>query len=61
MYKLKSFAIAGGRSGFLTWQGVPANGRLLGSVTPGRGPLRPPPPPDIPVTKLRVEAPDASR
>jgi anhydro-N-acetylmuramic acid kinase len=47
--------------GFLTWQGVPANGRLLGSVTPGRGPLRPPPPPDIPVTKLRVEAPNASR
>ena len=47
--------------GFLTWQGVPANGRLLGSVTPGRGPLRPPPPPEIPVTKLRVEAPDASR
>jgi anhydro-N-acetylmuramic acid kinase len=46
--------------GFLTWQGVPANGRLLGSVTPGRGPLRPPPPPEIPVTKLRVEAPDAS-
>jgi anhydro-N-acetylmuramic acid kinase len=47
--------------GFLTWHGVPANGRLLGSVTPGRGPLRPPPPPEIPVTKLRVEAPDASR
>jgi anhydro-N-acetylmuramic acid kinase len=47
--------------GFLTWQGVPANGRLLGSVTPGRGPLRPPPPPDRPVTRLRVlEAPDAS-
>lgn len=47
--------------GFLTWQGVPANGRLLGSVTPGREALRPPPPPDVPVTKLRVEAPDASR
>jgi anhydro-N-acetylmuramic acid kinase len=47
--------------GFLTWQGVPANGRLLGCVTPGRGPLRPPAPPDIPVTKLRAEAPDASR
>ncbi|MFC0432944.1 anhydro-N-acetylmuramic acid kinase [Kutzneria buriramensis] len=47
--------------GFLTWQGVPANGRLLGSLTPGRGPLRPPPPPEFPVTKLRVEASDASR
>ncbi|MFC0543721.1 anhydro-N-acetylmuramic acid kinase [Kutzneria chonburiensis] len=47
--------------GFLTWHGVPANGRLLGSVTPGREPLRPPLPPEVPVSKLRVvEVPDAS-
>ena len=40
--------------GFLTWQGIPANGRLLGSITPGRRPVRPPLPPQSPVTRLRV-------
>ncbi|MBB5955509.1 anhydro-N-acetylmuramic acid kinase [Saccharothrix tamanrassetensis] len=49
--------------GFLTWHGLPANvpaatgasgPRLLGSITPGRGPLRLPDPADTPVTGLRV-------
>lgn len=47
--------------GFLTWQGIPANPptgaagpRLLGSITPGRDPLRMPAPAATSVTKLRV-------
>jgi anhydro-N-acetylmuramic acid kinase len=49
--------------GFLTWQGIPANtpsatgasgARLLGSITPGLLPLRPPEPFDRPVTGLRI-------
>ncbi|MEU4803491.1 anhydro-N-acetylmuramic acid kinase [Actinosynnema sp. NPDC023587] len=49
--------------GFLTWHGLPANvpaatgaagPRLLGSITPGRTPLRLPDPADVPVTGLRV-------
>jgi anhydro-N-acetylmuramic acid kinase len=52
--------------GFLTWCGVPANcpgtgakgARLLGSITPGAGPLRPPDPPEAGrVTRLRVRTP----
>jgi anhydro-N-acetylmuramic acid kinase len=49
--------------GFLTWHGIASNSphatgaagrRLLGSVTPGAGPLRLPDPVDRPVTRLRV-------
>ncbi len=49
--------------GFLTWHGLPANvpaatgasgPRLLGTVTPGREPLRLPAPADVPVTGLRI-------
>lgn len=49
--------------GFLTWAGVPANRptatgargpRLLGSITPGRTPLRLPEPATTEVTRLRV-------
>jgi anhydro-N-acetylmuramic acid kinase len=52
--------------GFLTWCGAPANcpsatgaigSRLLGSVTPGSGPLRLPEPVTTAVTRLRVPAP----
>jgi anhydro-N-acetylmuramic acid kinase len=49
--------------GFLTWQGVPANPptgaegpRLLGSITPGDGPLRMPAPAAAGVTGMRVIA-----
>ena len=50
--------------GFLTWHGIPSNSphatgaagrRLLGAITPGRGPLRPPEPVTRPVTRLRVQ------
>lgn len=47
--------------GFLTWSGAPATGltgargpRLLGSITPGSGPLRPPDPVTTEITRLRV-------
>ncbi|TDV39787.1 anhydro-N-acetylmuramic acid kinase [Actinophytocola oryzae] len=40
--------------GFLTWAGVPATTRLLGSVTPGAGPLRLPAPATTEVNRLRV-------
>lgn len=46
--------------GFLTWHGIPADPRtgagprLLGSVTPGRDPLRMPAPAADPVSRLRV-------
>jgi len=49
--------------GFLTWHGLPANvpaatgaagPRVLGSITPGRGPLRLPAPVGGPVTGLRI-------
>ncbi|RKT57072.1 anhydro-N-acetylmuramic acid kinase [Saccharothrix australiensis] len=49
--------------GFLTWHGLPANvpaatgatgPRLLGSITPGRAPLRLPEPAGAPVTGLRI-------
>jgi anhydro-N-acetylmuramic acid kinase len=52
--------------GFLTWHGVPANApsatgasgpRLLGSITPGRDPLRLPEPAGTPVTRLRISNP----
>ena len=52
--------------GFLTWSGVPANApsatgasgpRLLGSITPGRDPLRLPEPAGTPVTRLRISSP----
>ncbi|KAA9152222.1 anhydro-N-acetylmuramic acid kinase [Amycolatopsis acidicola] len=52
--------------GWLTWHGLPGNvpgatgargPRLLGSVTPGRLPLAPPPPPSTIVTHLRVATP----
>lgn len=52
--------------GFLTWHGVPGNTpsatgasgpRLLGSITPGDGPLRMPEPVTGPVTKLNVGEP----
>ncbi|KAA2253652.1 anhydro-N-acetylmuramic acid kinase [Solihabitans fulvus] len=55
--------------GFLTWQGVPANApaatgaagpRLLGSITPGRGPLRLPEPATSTVTRLRVLEPETT-
>ncbi|HKS43998.1 MAG TPA: anhydro-N-acetylmuramic acid kinase [Amycolatopsis sp.] len=50
--------------GWLTWHGVPANvpsatgaraPRLLGSITPGAGPLTLPAPHTTPVTRLRVD------
>jgi anhydro-N-acetylmuramic acid kinase len=40
--------------GFLTWSGVPATSRILGSVTPGAGPLRLPAPATGDVARLRV-------
>ncbi|RCW39859.1 anhydro-N-acetylmuramic acid kinase [Halopolyspora algeriensis] len=49
--------------GFLGWNGMPGNvpsttgargPRILGSFTPGSGPLRPPPVPDQPARRLRV-------
>ncbi|WNV89916.1 anhydro-N-acetylmuramic acid kinase [Umezawaea sp. Da 62-37] len=52
--------------GFLTWSGVPSSvptatgatgPRLLGSVTPGREPLRLPEPAATPVTRLRIGHP----
>ncbi len=54
--------------GFLTWAGVPANQpsatgaagpRLLGSITPGARPLRPPEPTTSSVTRLRIVTPDS--
>jgi anhydro-N-acetylmuramic acid kinase len=50
--------------GFLTWHGVPATvpsctgahrPSLLGSVTPGAAPLRPPAPPSVTPTRLRID------
>lgn len=50
--------------GFLTWHGIPAGTptgaagpRLLGSITPGAGPLRLPEPASTAVTRLKVQAP----
>ncbi|MFD5828142.1 anhydro-N-acetylmuramic acid kinase [Lentzea sp. NPDC060358] len=52
--------------GFLTWHGIPGNTpsatgatgpRLLGSITPGDGPLRLPDPVPGPVSKLKVGEP----
>lgn len=52
--------------GFLTWHGIPGNTpsatgasgpRLLGSITPGSGPLRLPEPVTTAVTKLKVGEP----
>ncbi len=49
--------------GFLTWHGVPAtvpsctgarHSSLLGSITPGAGPLVLPAPPPVPPTRLRI-------
>ncbi|MEU6130397.1 anhydro-N-acetylmuramic acid kinase [Saccharopolyspora sp. NPDC047091] len=49
--------------GWLTWNGLPGNvpgttgadgPRLLGSITPGTGPLRPPEPAAAPVRSLRI-------
>lgn len=40
--------------GFLTWSGVTATTRLLGSLTPGAAPLRLPAPATTEVTTLRV-------
>jgi anhydro-N-acetylmuramic acid kinase len=40
--------------GFLTWSGVSATTRLLGSLTPGAAPLRLPAPATTEVTRLRV-------
>jgi anhydro-N-acetylmuramic acid kinase len=56
--------------GWLTWHGLPGNipaatgatgPRLLGSVTPGSGPLTLPPPSTTPVSGLRVARPDQTR
>ncbi|WP_410605685.1 anhydro-N-acetylmuramic acid kinase [Amycolatopsis sp. lyj-90] len=56
--------------GWLTWSGVPGNlpsatgargGRLLGSITPGAGPLRLPAPHTSTVTRLRVAATTGER
>lgn len=56
--------------GWLTWCGIPGNlpsatgargGRLLGSITPGEGPLRLPRPLASTVTRLRVAAPSRER
>jgi anhydro-N-acetylmuramic acid kinase len=49
--------------GFLTWSGVPTGtlgARLLGSITPGAGPLRPLTPVTSEVTRLRVRAGESS-
>lgn len=55
--------------GFLAWHGLPGNEphatgasgpRLLGSITPGRSPLRLPEPATTPVTRLRVTQPAIS-
>ncbi|KOV81125.1 anhydro-N-acetylmuramic acid kinase [Nocardia sp. NRRL S-836] len=52
--------------GFLTWHGIPGNTpsatgasgpRLLGSITPGNGPLRMPEPHGTAVTKLKMGEP----
>jgi anhydro-N-acetylmuramic acid kinase len=40
--------------GFLTWTGMPATSRVLGSITPGAEPLRLPAPVSTEVTGLRV-------
>jgi anhydro-N-acetylmuramic acid kinase len=40
--------------GFLTWSGVPATSRILGSITPGAAPVRLPVPESTEVTRLRV-------
>jgi anhydro-N-acetylmuramic acid kinase len=40
--------------GFLTWSGIRATTRVLGSVTPGALPLLPPAPATTEVTRLRV-------
>ncbi|WP_020671205.1 anhydro-N-acetylmuramic acid kinase [Amycolatopsis nigrescens] len=56
--------------GWLTWHGLPANlpsatgaagPRLLGSITPGAGPLRLPPPRTTTVTRMRVAAAQHNR
>ncbi|WET77800.1 anhydro-N-acetylmuramic acid kinase [Amycolatopsis sp. QT-25] len=56
--------------GWLTWSGVPGNlpaatgargDRLLGSITPGAGPLRLPAPHSSTVTRLRVAATTGER
>lgn len=56
--------------GWLTWSGVPGNlpsatgargTRLLGSITPGEGPLRLPTPHSSTVTRLRVAATTGER
>jgi anhydro-N-acetylmuramic acid kinase len=56
--------------GFLTWHGIPANSpaatgadgpRLLGSITPGRTPIRLPEPATEPLTGLRVRAKEPLR
>ncbi|MGY6650912.1 anhydro-N-acetylmuramic acid kinase [Amycolatopsis sp. TRM77291] len=56
--------------GWLTWSGVPGNlpsatgargDRLLGSITPGAGPLRLPAPHSSTVTRLRVAAKTGER
>lgn len=53
--------------GFLSWHGAPANAptatgaarpRLLGSITPGSGPLRLPEPITTAVTRLKVQSPE---
>ncbi|HEX6358288.1 anhydro-N-acetylmuramic acid kinase [Actinophytocola sp.] len=49
--------------GFLTWSGVPAGtagARLLGSITPGSGPLRLPEPATTEVARLRVKVGEPS-
>jgi anhydro-N-acetylmuramic acid kinase len=56
--------------GFLTWHGIPANvpaatgsegPRLLGSITPGRTPIRLPEPATVPLSGLRVHAQEPLR
>lgn len=54
--------------GFLTWHGIPADPptgaegpRLLGGITPGRGPLRLPDPATTNVTKMRVATAGGAR
>jgi anhydro-N-acetylmuramic acid kinase len=56
--------------GFLTWSGAPADttgttgsrgARLLGSITPGKGPLRLPTPATTEVTRLRVAESNSMR
>jgi anhydro-N-acetylmuramic acid kinase len=56
-------AVAFALIGWLTWHGLPANvpaatgargGRVLGTITPGAGPLRPPPPLSTPPRRLTL-------